>query len=378
MNIKRHGAALGLVAAGALLLSACGSDNSNTPSGSSSGTASAANTVKIDCGGKKTLKVSGSTAQTNAMTRFVAQYNTDCDGQDLNYTGNGSGAGIKDFTGKQTDFAGSDSALNASKGEVDAAKTRCDGNEAWNLPTVFGPIAITYNVPNASSLVLNGEVAAKIFSGAITNWNDPAIAALNGGKALADQKIVVIFRNDESGTTDNFQQYLTAASNGAWTKGAGKVFAGGVGEGAKGNDGTSQALKNTPGGITYNEWSFAQAQKLNIAKIQNLGGGDAVELTGDSAAKALDGVKFKKDGSNDLALDLSSLHGTKTQGAYPIMLATYEIVCSKYTDADTGKAVRAFLTSAVTNGQKGLDANGYVPLPKTFQDKLLTSIKAIG
>jgi phosphate transport system substrate-binding protein len=60
------------------------------------------------------------------------------------------------------------------------------------------------------------------------------------------------------------------------------------------------------------------------------------------------------------------------------MLATYEIVCSKYTDADTGKAVRAFLTSAVTNGQKGLDANGYVPLPKTFQDKLLTSIKAIG
>ncbi len=77
----------------------------------------------------------------------------------------------------------------------------------------------------------------------------------------------MVFRSDESGTTDNFQKYLDAASDGAWGKGAGKSFAGGVGEGAKGNEGTSAAIKNTPGSITYNEWSFAKAQNLAIAKI---------------------------------------------------------------------------------------------------------------
>jgi phosphate transport system substrate-binding protein len=371
VKIKRHAAALSLVAASALVLSACGSDN-NTPGAGGASTGGA----PANCGGKKTLKASGSTAQANAMTRFEAKYAQSCDGFDINYTGNGSGAGINEFLGKQTDFAGSDSPLSAQKGEVDKAKQRCDGNDAWNLPAVFGPIAVTYNVPGVNDVALDGTTLAKIFSGQITNWNDPAIAELNKGKTLPDQKIVVIFRNDQSGTTDNFQQYLQASGGGAWTKGAGKDFAGGVGEGAKGNDGTSQALKNTPGGITYNEWSFAKAQNLNIAKIANSGGGEPVALTSDSVSKALEGAQVKGSG-NDLQLDLSSIYATKAQGAYPIVLATYEIACSKYTDADTGKAVKSFLTVAVTSGQQGLGDAGYAPLPKTLQDKLQNSINAI-
>ena len=375
MTIKRQGAVLGVLAAGALLLTACGSDN-NAPSQNSNSTASGA--VKPDCGGKKTLKSSGSTAQKNAMDLFISKYNNDCSGFNVDYTANGSGAGISDFLGKQTDFAGSDSALNAAKGEVDKAKTRCDGNPAWNLPTVFGPIAITYNVPGVNNLALDGPTLAKIFSGQITNWNDPAIKKLNPGVTLPDLKVAVVYRSDQSGTTDNFQQYLTAASDGAWTKGAGKDFAGGVGAGAKGNDGTSTALKQTPGGITYNEWSYAQNANLSIAKIVNLGGGQPVELNADSVGKTLDAAKFKNASGNDLALDLGSIYATKTAGAYPIVLATYEVVCSKYTETDTGKAVKAFLTVAVTDGQNGLDKSGYVPLTKAFQDKLLTAIRAIG
>ena len=216
----------------------------------------------MQCGGKPTLKASGSTAQANAMTRFVAAYESACSGQTLNYTSNGSGAGVSEFIGKQTDFGGSDSPLNATTGEVDKAATRC-GSPAWNLPVVFGPIAITYNLPGVDGLVLDGPTAAKIFNGAITEWNDPAIAALNPGKTLPATKITVVYRNDQSGTTDNFQKYLDAASDGAWGKGAGKTFNGGVGEGAKGNEGTSAAIKSTPGAITYNEWSFAKAQNLS-------------------------------------------------------------------------------------------------------------------
>ncbi|MGH3851268.1 MAG: phosphate ABC transporter substrate-binding protein PstS, partial [Pseudonocardiaceae bacterium] len=271
MKLKRHHAVLGLVAAGAFLLPACGTDT-NAPSGG------AASAPSVACGGKQALKASGSTAQANAMTRFVAAYEAACSRQTLDYTPNGSGAGINEFVGKLTDFAGSDSPLDPAKGEVDKAKARCDGNPAWNLPTVFGPVAITYNVPGVTGLVLDGPTAAKIFSGQVKTWNDPAIAALNSGKSLPATPIVVVFRSDESGTTDNFQKYLTAASNGAWTKGAGKTFAGGVGEGAKGNEGTSAAIKSTPGAITYNEWSFAKAQNLTVAEIVNSGGGAPVPL----------------------------------------------------------------------------------------------------
>ncbi len=121
---------------------------------------------------------------------------------------------------------------------------------------------------------------AKIFNGTVKTWDAPEIKALNDGATPAGaSRSTSIFRSDESGTTDNFQKYLDAASDGAWGKGAGKAFAGGVGEGAKGNEGTSAAIKNTPGSITYNEWSFAKRRALPSPKIVTSAGPDPVELT---------------------------------------------------------------------------------------------------
>ncbi|KDE99182.1 phosphate-binding protein [Mycolicibacterium aromaticivorans JS19b1 = JCM 16368] len=376
MKLNRSGAALSLLAASALVLSGCGSNNNNTSATTSgaSGTAGASGS-KVSCGGKKTLKASGSTAQANAMTRFVNAFEQACSGQTLNYTANGSGAGISEFIGKQTDFGGSDVPLDASKGEPDKAAQRC-GSPAWNLPTVFGPIAITYNVKGVDSLVLDGPTAAKIFNGAVTTWDDPAIKALNPNAQLPSEPIHVVFRSDQSGTTDNFQQYLNGASDGAWGKGAGKSFNGGVGEGAKGNDGTSAAIKATDGSITYNEWSFAQAQKLNMAKIVTSAGPDPVDITPDTVGKTIAGANIKGQG-NDLVIDTSSFYKPTQPGSYPIVLATYEIVCSKYPDADTGTAVKAFLQAAIGPGQSGLADNGYIPIPSAFMPKLSAAVNAI-
>lgn len=356
-----------------MTLTACGSDDNSASTG---------NVAKIDvaCGGKTALKASGSSAQKNAMDRFIAAYEGNCPSAKLDYTSSGSGAGVNEFIGGQTDFAGSDSALSAKKGETDKAAARC-GSPAWNLPTVFGPIAVTYNVPGVTDLVLDAPTLAKIFNGQITTWDDAHIKALNTAKAdkLTSDKIAVLFRSDESGTTDNFQTYLDAASEGAWGKGAGKAFVGGVGEGAKGNEGTSAAIKSTPFSITYNEWSFAKAQNLSVARILTTSTSNdpkPVELTTATAGKAIDSVKIAGQG-NDLVLDNSSIYKPTTGGAYPIMLATYEIVCSKYSDADTAKAVKAFLTSAVGNGQTGLADAYYVPIPDAFKTKLTTAINAI-
>jgi phosphate transport system substrate-binding protein len=361
--------ALMAIAVGAGLIG-CGSDDNSTP-GAQAGAAS------VHCDGKKALKASGSSAQANAMTRFVAAYEAACPGRTVNYTSSGSGAGIAEFIGGLTDFGGSDSPLDVGSAEsAEQATQRCGGG-VWNLPAVFGPIAVTYNVAGVDNLTLDGPMLAAIFDGSVTRWNAPEIAALNPGLSLPEQTISVLFRSDDSGTTDNFQQYLAAASDGAWTRGAGKSFAGGVGEGAKGNEGTSAAIKNTPGSITYNEWSYVKNQGLSVAKIVTSAGPDPVELSVESASKAIAGVQFKSVSNNDLQLDTGSLYRPSAPGAYPIVLTTYEVVCSKYPGPDVAPAVKAFLTVAITAGQQGLETHGYIPIPERFRERLAAAINSI-
>lgn len=372
MKAKRSGAALGMLAAGTLLLSACGSDN-NTESSATSGSASGTSSSAADCGGKDSITAEGSTAQQNAIALFNQVWGQMCQGKNLSYNPTGSGAGREQFVAKNVDFAGSDSAIKDEQAQQ--AAERCGGNPAWNLPLVFGPIAMAYNVEGVDSLVLNGETLAKIFQGEISKWNDPAIAALNEGKTLPDTDVTPIFRSDSSGTTDNFQKYLEAASGGAWTKGHGSEFQGGAGEGAQKSAGVAQAVQATPGAIGYVEKGFADQAGLPYAHIDN--GSGEVELTDESAGKAIDAAKFAAEG-NDLTLDLASLYGTTEPGAYPLMLATYEIVCSDGYDAETAAAVKSFLTVAANDGQADLSSAGYVPLPEKFKERLLTSIEAIG
>ncbi len=324
----------------------------------------------VDCGGKQSLTASGSTAQANAMTHFIDAYKKACAGKTVNYTSNGSGAGISEFLAGKTDFGGSDSPLAGE--EYAAAKQRCGGADAWNLPVVFGPLAITFNLKSVDVLTLDAPTLAKIFSGAITRWDDPAITALNGSMPAED--IHLIYRSDDSGTTDNFQQYLQAASGGAWTKGAGKKFLGGVGTPAAGNEGTSAAVKNTEGAITYNEWSFAIAQHLEAADIKT--SGHIVHIGSDWVGKTISAAKIVGQG-NDLVLDLSAFYNPTEPGAYPIVLASYEIVCSKYPASEVGKAVKGFLQATITTGQTDLNPIGYIPLPPDFQSKVSAAINTI-
>lgn len=373
MTFTRSGARFGLslLLVSALVLSGCGGHSNNA--GSSSGTSTPS--VPVNCGGKKKLLAAGSTAQKNAMEQFVYAYIRACPGYTLDYNANGSGAGMKLFLDGQTDLAGSDSPMDPAKGEPDKAAQRC-GSPAWDLPVVFGPIAVTYNINGVSSLSLDGPTTAKIFNGTITKWDDPAIKALNASVNLPPTQIHVVFRSDKSGTTDNFQKYLDAASNGSWGKGTGQTFNGGVGEGASGNDGTSQALKRTDGSITYNEWSFAVGHQLNMAQIVTSAGPNPVTITAETVGKTIAGATFRGEG-NDLVVDTSSFYRPTLVGAYPIVLVTYEIVCSKYPDAPTGTAVKAFMQATIGDGQIGLDEYGYIPLPTTFQSKLVPVVNSI-
>ena len=322
-----------------------------------------------------TLNGEGSSAQKNAIEEAIRTFQEKCSGATVNYAATGSGAGIKQFIAGQVNFGGSDSALKTKvkdgKIEADDAAKAC-GSPAWNLPMVTGPVAFAYNLKGVDKLIITPEVAAKIFNGVITKWNDPAVVAINKGVALPDKAIKVFFRSDDSGTTDNFTKWLNAAAPAAWPAEPAKKWTG-KGEGKPQNTGVATAVKDTDGGVTYTEWSFAKDNKLGIAQIDN--GGGPVELSADSVGKSVTTAKQVGTG-NDLSLKLD--YATKEAGAYPVLLVTYEIVCSKAKDPSKVALTKAFLkhfSSAET--QKSLEALGYAPLPDAVQTKVTAAIEAL-
>jgi phosphate transport system substrate-binding protein len=350
-------------------LTGCGSDNNGR--GASTAADSGA-TGTAGCAGKNGLTAEGSTAQQNAMALFNQVWGLYCPGKSVSYNPTGSGAGREQFIAGHVDFAGADSPLVAD--QIGPAAKRCDGNPAWDLPLVFGPVALVYNLPGTLGLVLSSDALARIFSGRITTWNDPILAALNPGVALPDTKIVPIYRSDSSGTTDNVQKYLTAAAPQSWTRGIGTEFQGGVGEGATKSGGVIQAVRATLGGIGYVEKGFADQAGLPYARIET--GNGVVSLSNETASNAINAARFADD-SNDLVLDLNPMYDTKDPRAYPLVLATYEIVCSKGYDPDTSRAIKSFITVAANSGQAGLSSAGYVPLPDKVKERLVTAIDAL-
>jgi phosphate transport system substrate-binding protein len=371
VKLSRTGRLAGAALAGTLAMSACGSDN-NTSSTSSSAEGSSTAAGSIACE-KGTLNSSGSTAQANALSQWIKDYQTACSGATINYGGGGSGQGITDFVNGQTAFAGSDSPLNKDKGEPDKANARCKTGNAVDLPMVTGPIAVVFNVQGVTSLTLTPSLLAKIFSGQITTWNDPAIASANPGVTLPGSTITTVHRSDSSGTTDNFTKYLTAAAAADWTFGHDKQWKATGGQGSKGSDGVSATVKSTPNTIGYVELSYATNNDLNYAKIDN--GAGAVELTTDAVAKAVAAATIIGTG-DDLSLKLD--YATTAPGAYPILLVTYEITCLQGLPADQASLTRSFLTYvASTEGQAKLSSLGYAPLPTEIQQRVQAAVAKI-
>jgi phosphate transport system substrate-binding protein len=379
MKLSRSARVGGLALVSALALGACGSDNNSSSSSSTStGGAGAGSSSSAAVSG--TINGEGSTAQKNALDEAISDFTGQNAGAKVNYNATGSGAGIKSFNGGQADWAGSDSALKtdpadgATTSETADAKKRCGGNDAWNLPLVAGPIAVAYNAPGVSKLVLTPQLVAQIFQGKITQWNDPAIAKANAGATLPNQKITVFFRSDESGTTENFEKYLAGAAPQDFTVKPSKKWAGTTGQGAAKSAGVAQGIKSTVGGIGYVEWSNAKDNDLGVAQIDN--GGGAVELSAESAGKAVEAAQPAGQG-NDLRLKLD--YATKAPGVYPIVLVTYEIVCSKGLDSSKVPVLKSFLEYlASADTQKKLADIGYATLPDPVLEKVNTAIDAIG
>ncbi|MFP5282283.1 MAG: phosphate ABC transporter substrate-binding protein PstS [Actinomycetes bacterium] len=364
-----------VLALGTLTLAACGSDPVTTePAGNASAEGGNASGLACPSG---TLTAEGSSAQNDAITETIAAYNAACgDKATIEYNPTGSGAGIKSFYNGLVDFAGSDSPLKSEESdgvvETEKAQERCQGNPAWNLPMVVGPIAFAYNLEGVDSLTLTPAVLAEIFSGKITSWNDPKIAKLNSGVSLPGDKITVFFRSDESGTTENTQKFLAAAAPKVWTDEPSKKWSG-TGEGKNKSSGVAEGVTATPGSISYMEWSYAKTNELETAKVDN--GAGPVELTGETVAAAVSEAEVKGSG-NDLSLGIT--YTDTPAGAYPALLVTYEVVCSKGLPAEKTALVKDFLGYfAGAEAQGALEELGYAPLPEELATKVSKAVESI-
>ena len=380
MKLYRAGLVAGLLA-GALALGACSSSGGGTQTtppadsggGGSSSSDSGGGGGGIACSSGQ-LNGSGSTAQTNAMDAWRKAYQQACSGAQINYDDVGSGDGIAAFSDGSADWAGSDAALNPQD-EAPAAQKQC-GSTPLDLPMVVGPVAIIYKVGDLQDLTLNGATIAKIFTGKITKWNDPAIKALNSGVDLPSTTITPFYRSDDSGTTFNFASYLSAVDKKDFPATPDKVSAGlgFKGQGREGSQGIADAVTQTDGGIGYAEFSYAVKASLPTAKIDS--GSGPVELSKDTASKAVSTAKVVGTG-DDLSLSID--YGQNTPGAYPLVLVTYEIVCTKYKDSATGTFVKNFLNYTISDqGQGILPGLGYAPVPTNIAAQVKASIAKVG
>lgn len=388
MKMNRFAKIAAIVAVGALTFTACGgnSDTGSTPATSTAASqASSAASTPAQSGAKLELtcpagKVNGggSSAQDIAMQSLTQSYNTACGGAgQVIYTKSGSGAGIKDFYNKQLQFAGSDSALKSKEKdgviETEKVKERCAGNPGWNLPLIVGPVAFAYNLQGVDKLVLTPKVIMEIFNGTVTTWDHAEIKALNPEAKLPSKAINVFYRNDESGTTENVSKYLKAAAPEQFKGETGKTYFGKAGEGKKGTQGVADAVKATDGGFGYMEWKYAKDAGLGVSALDN--GQGAVELTAETAGAAMDKAEITGKG-NDLVVSLK--YTDLGKDVYPMVMVTYEIVCSKGLPEAEAALIKDFLIYASSpDAQATLVDQGYAPLPEGMLTKLHTAVEAL-
>ncbi|MGQ0631268.1 MAG: phosphate ABC transporter substrate-binding protein PstS [Sporichthyaceae bacterium] len=317
-----------------------------------------------------TISGAGASSQAAAMEAWIAGFTAKYPDVTVNYDPQGSGAGREQFSAGAVPFAGSDAALDAE--ELAAAKAACV--DVVQVPLYVSPIAIAFNLDGIESLQLKADTIAKIFDQKITSWNDPAIAADNSGVTLPDLDITVVNRSDESGTTENFVEYLKAAAPQSWPHEVSGDWPIAGGEAAQGTSGVVGAMSGGNGTIGYADAS--QVDDLGVVKV---GVGTSFVGPSPDAAASILGASERIAGQSATSFAYELDRATDTAGTYPVVLVSYSLACTQYDSQEQVDLVKAFLGYIASDeGQKvAQTAAGSAPLSATQRDEFLAAINAI-
>lgn len=340
MKIATRTGAIASAFALTFALAACSADNEETPASPDETTTEATDAPETEAPTALSgeLNAAGASAQESAMEAWRAGFQIDNPDVTINYDPVGSGGGRTQFLDGSTSFGGSDSTM--SPEEYEAAIQRCGGDlGAIHLPVYLSPIAIIFNLDGIDHVNMDADTLADVFNGEITSWDDPAIADQNPDIELPSSAITIVHRSDESGTTENFTDYLSKASS-TWGHEPSGDWAGGSGESGAGTSGLVSIVESTSGSIGYADAS--RAGTLGTIAVQV--GDEYVPFSAEAAALVLDvsGPAEGTNGDNDLAIELA--RDTTEAGAYPIVLISYHIVCQSYEDDTERELLTSFLT----------------------------------
>lgn len=354
------------VAAIAVAGAACGGGSSGTPAGTATPGPSP-DGIPINIGKDDSANITGAGATFPAPVyqAWFDDYTRVARSVKINYQALGSGAGIQQLTARTVDFGASDAAMS----DEELAKMP----DAQHIPTVVGAITVAYNLAGlAKPLDLSGPTIADIYLGKIKKWNDPAIAALNPGAKLPDANIQVVYRSDSSGTSFNFTDYLAKVSP-SWKSGpgVGKAPNWPVGQGAKGNEGVTGIVKQTPNAIGYVELQYAAANNVSFANVEN-SAGKFITPSSASASAAAAGVTIPDDYR-------TSITNAAGADAYPITAMTYLLLYKS-----TGKcSVQTPLVDMLwwafhdSGAQKEVTDLFYAPLPSSLVSRVDATLKSL-
>ncbi|WP_250037256.1 phosphate ABC transporter substrate-binding protein PstS [Paractinoplanes maris] len=344
-----------VIAAAALLLGIAACDSAST-----------VDRASLDCA-PGSITAQGSSAQANAVSAWIKDYQVGCAEATIEYASVGSGDGRRGFYAGTGDFAGSDSPV--APGEQARATARCRG-PVLHLPMVAGPIALAFTVTGVDDLRLSPATIARIFTGRITRWNDQRIKADNPGVPLPGTVIRPVHRSDSSGTTDNFTRFLAVTAPGEWRLSSGSAWPAKGGVAAEGSNRVVSAIERTDGAIGYVEASYARYANLPTARVGNAAG-EFVALSDSAAARTVAGAEIVgTDG--DLRLELDYRIGDPL--AYPLVLLTYEIACRQGTSA----LAKSFLAyAASSDGQDTAARAGFAPLPEELRARVERSVASL-
>jgi phosphate transport system substrate-binding protein len=299
----------------------------------------------------------GATFVFPVMSKWSADYNKET-GHRINYQSIGSGGGIAQMKANTVDFGSTDAPL--KPGDLAASNM-------VQFPLVMGGIVPVVNIPGvkAGELKFTGPLLADIYLGKITKWNDPAIAAVNPGKALPDQAIRVVHRSDGSGTTFNFVNYLSKVSPEWQTKvGEGTSVRWPVGVGGKGNEGVTAYVKQLKGAIGYIELSYALTNNVAYGQLQNAAGNF---ITPSNASIQAAAASAEWATSKDFYLVVTNAPGEQ---AWPITATNFALLSKKPKNVENNRQAREFFAWAYENGAQQATDLGYVPLPAPLVEQI--------
>ena len=333
----------------ALAVAACGG-NDGAPATTDAGTAPAGQDAAV--GDRVSAEISGAGASFifPLISKWSADYNA-ATGAKVNYQSIGSGGGIAQIKAATVDFGSSDKPLSSE--ELAEAGL-------GQFPSAIGGVVPVVNIEGIEpgQLRLDGATLARIFSGAITTWNDPAIAALNPGVTLPSTKINIVHRSDGSGTTFNFTNYLSKVSP-EWKSGIGEgtSVSWPSGVGGKGNEGVASYVQQIPGSIGYVELAYAVQSGMAHVQLQNAAG-NWVNPSAESfqaAAATADWTSVE-----DFNLVITNAPGAD---AWPITATNFILMYKQPKDAKRSADAMAFFKWAFESGQAQASELHYVPLP---------------